>query len=358
MSQHALDDPKTYRRYDPLIMLRHLHDFPACCRDAWQLVTKFDLPQPYRDVNKIVVLGMGGSAIGADLVAGLNECRVPLIIHRGYTLPPFVDADTLVIASSYSGSTEETRTAFAQALASDAKKIVMTTGGPLKELADEHHLPCFSFRYLSPPRAALPYSLIPLLGIISQLGLIDLAAGTIDDAVGTMNELSQVIGETSPYEQNPAKKLAQDLCGHIGIIYGSEFLAEVGHRWKLQINENAKAWAGYESIPELNHNTVVGYRFPHDIPGKISVVMLTSDQLSERIQQRFQITQKLLHTAGVDYNVVSASGTSKISQMLELIMFGDYVSYYLALLNQTDPYPLDEVENLKTELKSCPNKGE
>ncbi len=350
MPIHTLDDPEIYRSRDPRNMLRHLHDFPAICLDAWQLASNFVLPSSYRAVNKIVVLGMGGSAIGADLVAGMNECRIPIIVSRGYALPPFVDADTLVIASSYSGTTEETNTAFAKALANPAKKLVMTTGGKLKELAKQYDLPCFTFKYNSPPRASLPYSLIPFLNIVSQLGFIHIAPQVIDDAMTFIADFHSAINETRSYEHNPAKQLAQALFDKVCIVYGSEFLAEVGHRWKLQINENAKAWAGYESLPELTHNTIVGYRFPRDIQDRIVVAMLTSDLLDERIRQRYLVTQKLLKTTGVDYQIVSARSPSKLSQILELIMYGDYVSYYLALLNQTDPYPLDEVDYMKGEL--------
>ncbi len=350
MTTHTLDNPETYRRYDPHGMLRHLHDIPAICRDAWRLVSDFKLPPAYRRVNKIVVLGMGGSAIGADLAAGMNECRIPIIVHRGYTAPPLVDQNTLVIASSYSGTTEETNSAFTEALATRAKKLVMTTGGPLKELAEKHRLPCFTFSYVSPPRAALPYNLIPFLGILARLGFINMAADALDEPAAALAELSQRISEAQPFENNPAKMLAQELCNKICVIYGGEFLAEVGHRWKLQINENAKAWADYESIPELDHNAVVGYHFPRDIPAKILVVMLDSDLLHERVRQRYLVTQRLLKEAGVSCHVVSTRGQSKLSHMLSLIAFGDYVSYYLALLNQTDPYPLEAVDYLKREL--------
>ncbi|MCL2150477.1 MAG: bifunctional phosphoglucose/phosphomannose isomerase [Dehalococcoidia bacterium] len=356
MPIHVLDDPETYHRHDARGMLRHLQDFPASCRDAWQLAEGFTLPSDYRTVNKIVVLGMGGSAIGADLAAGLAECQVPIIIHRGYALPSFIDADTLVVASSYSGTTEETEAAFTKALAGPSKKLVMTTGGSLGELAVRHHLPCFRFSYASPPRAALPYSLMPFLSILSQLGFISLPKDTLDEAAAVLAALNDTIGEGSAYERNPAKKLAQTLQGKVGVVYGSEFLAEVGHRWKLQINENAKAWAAYEALPELNHNTVVGYRFPRDARDKVLVVILASELLDERILQRYLITQKLLREASLAYEVVAARGHGKLSQMLELIMFGDYVSYYLALLNQTDPYPLDEVDYLKSELSSYVKK--
>jgi glucose/mannose-6-phosphate isomerase len=295
---------------------------------------------------------MGGSAIGADIVAGMNECRVPIFVQRGYDPPPYIDENTLVIASSYSGTTEETNAAFSRVLPSRAKKLVMTTGGTLKQLASKHRIPCFTFEYRAPPRAALPYNLIPCLGILAKLGFIDLATNSIEEPISVLIDLTARIDEAQPFEKNPAKNLAQELHDKICIIYGSEFLAEVGHRWKIQINENAKAWADYEFIPELNHNAVVGYRFPADVAARVMVVMLDSDLLNERIRQRYLMTCSLMKTAGVSYHVVSARNQSKLAQMLSLVVLGDYVSYYIALLNQTDPYPLDEVDFLKRELSS------
>jgi glucose/mannose-6-phosphate isomerase len=275
---------------------------------------------------------------------------VPIIVQRGYAVPPLVDADTLVIASSYSGATEETNSAFSQALNTPAKKLVMTTGGALKAQADSHNLPCFSFSYASPPRAALPYSLIPLLGILSRLGFMDITTEDIEEAVAVMELLAADINEKRPAAQNPAKALAKALDGKLCVAYGGEFLAEVGHRWKLQINENAKAWACYESIPEVDHNAVVGYRFPKQLTPHIAVVMLGSELLEPRVRQRYPITQELLKRAGIDCHAISGRGRGRLSHMLSLIMFGDYVSYYLALLNRVDPYPLDEVNYLKQAL--------
>ena len=349
MNKHFLDDPSSYS-FDSFGMLYHLHNIPRMCEDAWDLASRFTLPTAYQDINKIAVLGMGGSAIGADMAAGMNTCRVPITIHRGYNIPPFIDKNTLVVASSYSGSTEETINAFTQALATPAKKLAMTTGGMLAELSKSRGVPCFEFSYESPPRAALPYSLIPFLCILSQLGVADMDSDTVYDAITTIKMLIDGIDKTQSFSGNPAKMLAQELYDKICIFYGGEFLAEVARRWKLQVNENAKGWADNEPFPELNHNAVVGYRFPVGIQERLMVVMLDSLLLDERIRLRYPITGELLENAGVSYRVVSGTGKSILAQMLSLIMFGDYVSYYLALLNHTDPYPLDEVDYLKREI--------
>ena len=170
----SLDEPRIFEQYDLEDMLGHLHRLPELCRQAWQMAAGFDLPSDYGEVDKIVVSGMGGSAISGSLAASLilSESQVPVFVHRDYGLPAFVDGKTLVIASSYSGMTEETLSSFEMALKLDSKKLVMTTGGRLKALAEENNVPVFGFDYKSPPRAALPFSFLPILCFMGKLGFI------------------------------------------------------------------------------------------------------------------------------------------------------------------------------------------
>jgi len=240
---------------------------------------EFDLPPDYSEINKVVILGMGGSAIGGDLVSSLavSEAKLPIIIHRDYNLPAFVDARTLVIASSYSGNTEETLSSFDQALRTDSKKLVVLSG-------------------------------------------------------------------------NPAKQLANRFYGYLPVIYGAGIVAEAAHRWKTQLNENSKAWAFYEVFPELNHNAVVGYQFPQELASKIVVVLLRSAYLAERTQLRYQVTCQLLEQAKVSYQIVDGDGSSALSQLMSLVLFGDYVSYYLAILYRIDPTPVKAIDYLKEQL--------
>ncbi len=326
-----LDDPQVFKQYDPEGMLIHLHEMPQLCQQAWQMAMDFDLPQDYSKVNKVVILGMGGSAIGGDLVSSLaaSEAKLPIFICRDYSLPAFVDAQTLVIASSYSGMTEETLSSFQQALKTGAKKLVITTGGNLKAIAEKENVPVFTFDYKAPPRAALPFSFLPILCFLQKLGFVSDKSADVTETVKVLPELSQRINEGIPLPHNPAKQLANSLYGHLPVIYGADTLSEVAHRWKTQLNENSKAWAFYEVFPELNHNAVVGYQFPSELTSKIIVVLLRSASLSERIQLRYQVTCQLLDRAEVDYQVIDGEGTSPLSQMMSLVLFGDYNSYYL-----------------------------
>ncbi|MFC1950062.1 bifunctional phosphoglucose/phosphomannose isomerase [Chloroflexota bacterium] len=348
-----LDDPKVYKQYDAENMLTHLHKMPHLCQRAWQMATNLDLPQDYTEVSKVVILGMGGSAIGGDLVSNLviSEAKLPILVHRDYNLPAFIDSKTLVIASSYSGMTEETLSSFEQALETDSKKLVITTDGNLKTMAEERNVPVFNFAYKAQPRAALPFSFLPILAFLQKLGFINDKSVDVMETVGTLEKLSQRINEGVLLSQNPAKQLANRLYGHLPIIYGTDILSEVAHRWKTQLNENSKAWAFYEVFPELNHNAVVGYQFPPELASKIVVAMLRPVYLSKRIQLRYQVTCQLLEQAKVNYQIVDGEGTSPLSQIMNLVLFGDYTSYYLAILYKIDPSPVKAIDYLKKQLK-------
>jgi glucose/mannose-6-phosphate isomerase len=347
-----LDNPQVYEWYDPQDMLVHIHNMPELCSQAWQMATNFCLPPDYTHVDKVVVLGMGGSAIGGDLVASLTatEACIPISIHRDYSLPAFVDNKTLVITSSYSGMTEETLSAFKQSLNVDSKKLVITTNGALKELAQKKSIPVFIFNYNSQPRAALPFSFLPILNFLQRMDFISDKSVELTDMVNALEQLSHRIHNTIPITQNRAKQLALGLYGKLAVIYGAGITGEVAHRWKTQINENSKAWAFHEAFPELNHNAVVGYQFPSALASNILVVMLQSNHLPPSILHRYRITSQILNKANVNLDLIEGSGESPLAQMMSLVLFGDYVSYYLAILNKTDPTPIETIDFLKSEL--------
>lgn len=325
---------------------------PRQCREAWHQALDFPLPPDYSAVDRVVILGMGGSAIGGDLVRtlALTQGGVPVLVHRDYSLPPQVDARTLVIASSYSGNTEETVSAFTEALQTPAKKVVVTTGGRLKALAEESHVPVFTFRYKAEPRAALGYSFFSILAIFHRLGLLSTQSQDIDETIKVLQELSAGLDKGVPQETNPAKQLAARLLGRLVIIYGAGILSQVAFRWKTQFNENSKNFAFSECLPELNHNAVVGYEFPSWFAEKAFVILLSSPSLHPRILMRYNVTAELLARARIAHEVVQAQGESPLSQIMSALLLGDYVSYYLAMLNEVDPSPVAAIDYLKERL--------
>jgi len=344
-----LDNLQIYRQLDTSGMLNHLHEFPEQCKRAWEKVLKFDLPREYAQIDKVIILGMGGSAIGGEMVRrlALAESEAPVWVYRDYGLPPFVDEDTLVIASSYSGNTEETLSAFTESLKTPAKKLVLTTGGKLKHLAEKEGIPIFAIDYQAPPRAAFSHSFIPLVGIFQKLSLLRDKSENLQEALQVLNKLSGELVETSLLVSNSAKQLATKLWGHVAIIYGAEILSEVAQRWKGQLNETGKTWAFFELFPELNHNAVVGYEFPSGAKERIFVVLLRSRLLHPRNLIRYEATAKLLAKAGITYEFVEASGESALAQVISLVFWGDYLSFYLAILNRIDPTPVDSINFVK-----------
>ncbi|HSW57772.1 MAG TPA: bifunctional phosphoglucose/phosphomannose isomerase [Dehalococcoidales bacterium] len=347
-----LDNPEIYQKYDPSGMLIHIHNFPRLCRDAWQMGLGIQLPEEYKAVKKVLILGMGGSAIGGDLMASLavNESAVTVQVCREYFLPRHVDQNTLVIASSYSGMTEETLSAFEQSFETSALKLAVTTGGKLQSLCQSRDVPVFTINYKSSPRAALPYSFFTLMGIMQNLGFLPERKADFEETFSLLDQMNLQIAENTPQNENPAKMLAQKLMGRLPVIYGSGITSEVARRWKGQINENSKMVCFFEVYPELNHNAVMGYRFPEVILAKCFIVMLDSTLLHERVQLRYEITGQILDKAGIQYQVVKGRGNSALSQMMSLVLFGDYVSYYLAMLNQTDPTEIKAIDFLKNSL--------
>lgn len=348
-----LDDASLYKSLDPEDMFARVGEMADECARAWQTAADFKLPTDFSDIDRIVILGMGGSAIGGDLLKVLvaDSCPVPVIVSREYELPKYVDARTLVIASSYSGNTEETLAAFDAALKTEAKKLVITTGGTIKEVAAANGVPTFVFSYAAQPRAALPWSLLPLLSFTQQIGLIGDQSAAVKEMMASLKKLRKIYASDVPEKGNPAKQIARLTEGKLPVVYGAGFCAEVAHRWKTQFNENSKGWGFYEALSELNHNAVVGYEFPASMASQIFVIMLRSGLLNPRQQRRYEITAELLQMAKVDYRILEPDAGGMLSQAMALVMLGDYVTNYMALLYGTDPSPVNPIDYLKGELK-------
>jgi len=347
-----LDSPHIYKQLDPSGMLQHLHEFPEQCQRAWNNSLKLKLPQDYNKVDRVIISGMGGSAIGGELIRRLAilENHLPVWVHRDYGLPPFVNENTLLIFSSYSGNTEEPLSSFTESLQTPSKKVVITTGGKLESLAKRNGIPILLIDYKAPPRAAFPHSFVSLLGIFHTLGLVKDKSNDFEEALQVLKELSTRITEKVPSVSNDAKQLAQELYGRLVVIYGAGLLAEVAQRWKSQLNENSKTWAFHEIFPELNHNAVVGYQLPSELRDKIIVVLLHSSLLHPRVSIRYQLTTEIINKASVRYKVLEATGKNRLAQMMSLVLYGDYVSFYLAILNGVDPTQVAPIDYLKSRL--------
>ena len=348
-----LDDLALIHDTDPSGMLAHIRGFPRHCRVAWDHIREWTPPPDWGSIRHVLITGMGGSAIGGTLVQGVvsGASDVPMAVWRDYGLPAFVEGpEHLVVACSYSGNTEETLTAFREGLRRGASTVAITTGGELAALAREGGANLVQFDYQSEPRAALGYSFFHLLGVISRVLALKEYTGDVHEAVEVMESWQSEIAPEVATDGNAAKELALRARNRQLVVFGAGYLSGVANRWKTQVNENAKHWATFEALPELNHNTVCGLGIPEAVRDLALAVMLRSPAEHPRLQARWDVTSELLAREGVDTQTVCGRGESALSQMLSLIHFGDFVSFYLAVLNGQDPTPVDSIAFLKQRL--------
>jgi glucose/mannose-6-phosphate isomerase len=347
-----LDNRSIYDATDKSGTRLQIRGLPEQCRQAWAQASSFHPDDDYSAIDKVVVLGMGGSAIGGDFLRAITSAKSKIltIVNREYDLPQWVDEKTLVLISSYSGNTEEIISSFTQSLKTKSKKIVISTGGKISKLAMENKIPIFTVQHRSQPREALGYSFLPLLAIIQNLGLIDGVSAEVNSMVVTLDELTNQYKEDVPLANNSAKKLAIDLYDKIAVIYAAGLLTDVARRWKTQINENSKSMAFFETLPELNHNAVVGYRYPANINKNVLVLLLRCQSLHPRVLLRYQVTGELLDQNNIEHEFIDNNGGNILADMMSAVLMGDWVSYYLAILNGIDPTPVPEIDFLKKRL--------
>jgi glucose/mannose-6-phosphate isomerase len=346
-----LDRLDRLRANDPADMEGRIREFPEQCLVAWETAGHSPLPAA-RGLQQVAIFGMGGSAIGADLVRALTEddARLPIIVIRDYAPPRWVGRGTLAIGVSYSGTTEETLSAMDAAIRAGATPLALSCGGPLADLvtaAGGTHLP---ITYHAKPRAALAHLFLPLLRVLSRLGIVDDRARELADAVPALQTARDAWAVESPQAANAAKLLALELQDRLPVFVAGGRLAPVATRWKGQVNENAEGWAIAEALPEMNHNVVVGFGLPAAVATLVDVVFLSSPLQPERIRRRERATADLLDQAGLRHRTISSDGRSPLADQLHLIHLGDWVSYYLAGLRGVDPTRMDPIDRLKAAL--------
>jgi glucose/mannose-6-phosphate isomerase len=347
----TLDDLDALKRIDTGGMLGRVAELPRQLAQARRIAAPLTLPERYRSVDAVLVVAMGGSAIGGDLVAAIagDRLRVPLIVHRDYDLPAWAGERTLVVAASHSGDTVETLRAAGAALVRDLPVVVISTGGELGRRAAEREIPYLRYQAQGQPRAAIGYGVGLLHDLLVTAGLI------VDpDPLGPAVETVEAILERNAPEvetaQNPAKQLAWSLFGRMPVVYGAGLMEPVAHRWKTQLNENAKAWAAYEPMPEANHNTIEGSLNPRELGEAPYVVQLRDAEEPDEIAERYRVVEELLGERATNRSEVRAEGPSRLARALSTVAFGDLVSVYLALLYQTDPTPVTLLAMLKERL--------
>lgn len=315
--------------------------------NAWE--NKVDIDSSYtKNINNIVIAGMGGSAISADLLKPflLDELQIPLFVNRDYVLPKFVDEKTLVIISSYSGNTEETISCFKKAVKKGCKLIAVSTGGWIKTFAYENNFPCINLKKGFQPRFALGVSFFTLLKILQSVELIPLQ----DEVVNEITLLWKNKGIEYSGEENIALKHAEELTGFIPLIYSSANFEAIGYRLKCQFNENSKLHAFNNVIPELNHNEIIGWETFQEKQLIAKLINIVDNDYHPQILNRFEITKELAQKSGVDIIVLKSNEENIKVRIMDLIFLGDWITYYLAVLRDFDPSEIDYIHELKQRL--------
>ncbi|MFH1303606.1 MAG: bifunctional phosphoglucose/phosphomannose isomerase [Planctomycetota bacterium] len=354
---NIIDDVERMRALDPENMYNRIFDLPEQLLEALKIATSWNVPvDNFADIKNILVIGMGGSAIGGDMVRSLlgSQLLIPFQVCRHYQLPEYVDDETLVIVSSYSGNTEEMLSALDDALHRKAMLAAITTGGMLEDLAGLNAIPVAMIPAGLQPRAAIGYSFVPLLVFMEKVGLVQGMSDQIEQAAARLITLRENYIESESWEKNPAKRLATQIHGRMPIIYSGPTLTDViAVRWKGQICENAKNMAFANHYAEFNHNELVGWS---DIIAAhrdhLAVIQLFDADDHPKILRRMEIVGKLIEKQGVPVMEVRSIGQTALERMLSLVQFGDFVSYYLAILNEVDPTPVAVIETLKKALSN------
>jgi glucose/mannose-6-phosphate isomerase len=307
-------------------------------------------------VKKVVIAGMGGSAIGADLLTAYITplCPVPVFVHRDYDLPSWARGpETLVIASSHSGNTEETLSSFQKAQENGCRRLAICTGGKLASQAAESGTPVWTFNHRGQPRAAVGYSFGLLLALFSRLGLIPDQSEEVAVAVQAMRRQHEELRVETPVVRNSCKRMAGQLMERFVVVMGAGILAPVARRWKGQISEVAKAWAQFEFLPEADHNTLAGILNPEETLQRLAVIFLRAKSEHPRNRLRNELTRKTLMLEGISTDFVDAQGDTPLAQMWTALHYGDYTSYYLAMAYGADPTPIAPIEAFKQDMASA-----
>lgn len=329
-------------------MVDLLRNFPLQCEEA--IAIGKDVEVGYLSGGEsVVVTGMGGSAMGGDLLRAClsDEVDIPIWVNRDYSLPGWVGKRTLVFVSSYSGNTEETLSAYEEGKRRDAKLVSLTSGGKLEKLSKKDGYPLVKIPSGLPPRCGLGYLFFPMFIVLSRTELVKSKGDEIEEALAVLRQMAGELCQS----RNQAIELAGRFVGKLPVFYSSNRFEVVVRRWGTQFNENSKTFAHTNLLPELNHNEIVGWDQPENLLKDAEIVFLRDGKEHPQVRRRFEITKELLKPLASGVYEVWSRGEGLLSRLFSLIYFGDYLSYYLALLLGVDPTPIERIDYLKGKLK-------
>ena len=323
-------------------MIELINKMPDDVEQAAGLNIDFRIPK--RGIKNICISGMGGSAIGGDIISAIVYTRgkLPVSVIRDYNIPKYVSPSTLFFSISYSGNTEETISAYAKAKKLGAKIVVITSNGELLETAQKDKTPVFVVPKGYPPRAALPFLFFPILNVLRELEIIEIGDKEVK---GVSRTLRKFMDENRIWAEEISKKVKEKM----PFIYTEDKFSSIGRRWVTQINENSKSLAHYLPLPEMDHNEIVGWENPREML-KRSIIFFIKDRDTGKLEKRFRITEEMVKELAGEIFEIIPKGDTLLSRIFYLIQRGDYLSYYLALEYGVDPLPVRRIEELKMRL--------
>lgn len=349
---HTLDDMRTYAHYDPQDIGFGIDRLAEQVRMAWHDAQEVVIPKSYAKAKHILVVGMGGSALGAHILQCLfqQKHKIPFSISQSYVVPAWVNADTLVILSSYSGSTEEVLFAADDARKKKAKLLAITTGGTLAAWAKKHTVPTYLFvpgDLAKQPRLGIGFSFAGIAGLLAAAGIKLVKEEDIRRAISAMGEVTDLCASDVGFDENPAKQVAAEIADKNVFVVGAEHIVGNAHIFANQINETGKQYATPAVLPELNHHLLESFTHPKTLVGKTAMLFLHSSLYHPRTRKRFTITADL--TEELDITVVDyvARGKDALEEVCEILQFSSYVSWYLALINKEETTAIPFVDVFK-----------
>jgi glucose/mannose-6-phosphate isomerase len=351
MNEHRLEKPEEMKQIDKANMLKFCLNmskyYQAAAKLAAGITTSYAKPQ------NVIIVGMGGSAIGGELLKdwARDKIHVPIEVNREYHLPAYANKETLVLITSCTGNTEEILSTFRDAIKNKCMIYCITGGGTLMTIAKSINIPYLQIPADIPPRAALPYMLMPLLTFLEKIGLTSGVSRELEEALPIIEKIEKQNAAKTTVKDSLTKTLAINIEGFIPVIYGFEIYSGVARRFKQQINENAKMMAKWDNLPELDHNEIVGYEKVDKQKERFAVIFIRDKDENIEMHRRIKITQNLMKTTGVNIYEVWSQGKSVLAKMLSLIAIADFLSTYLAILRGNDPTPVQTIDKLKDSLK-------
>lgn len=343
-----LENREELFKIDKSKMLKRIESMPNQISRCRKIVDSIDIEYDMEEISHIVICGMGGSAIAGRILGEYlkRELNIPIEVNNNYHIPAHVSEDCLLLTVSYSGNSDEPLNCYEEAKQKRAKIIGLTSDGEMLEKTKKDGFPLIEIPKNMQPREAFGYMFFSQLLVLQKMNLIKKNKGRIKEVEKILKKIRNRLVPKSPKKQNMAKKLAEKSGGSIPVIYGTDgFSGKIAYRWKTQINENAKQHAFTNVFPELAHNEIVGW-----IPAgdkSLKPIILLDGESESRISKLINSTSEILENNGIDVTKVPPYGSSKLAKMMSLLYLGDFFSYYLAILNERDPTPIQYIETLK-----------